>query len=95
MPLIDPELLPFVDEVRAENAATAARMQESMTTFDPKGDLIGQMRALMEVGGVFGQPLVDSAEERTIPGPRATSRSECSCRRQWTRCTSRSTVARS
>jgi acetyl esterase len=69
MPLIDPALLPFVDEVRAENAATAARMQESMTTFDPKGDLVGQMRAMMEVGGVFGQPLVDSAEERTIPGP--------------------------
>jgi acetyl esterase len=69
MPLIDPALLPFVDEVRAENAATAARMQESMTTFDPKGDLVAQMRAMMEVGGVFGQPLVDAAEERTIPGP--------------------------
>jgi acetyl esterase len=68
MPLIDPELLPLVDEVRAENAAMVTRMQESMTTFDPKGDLVAQMRALMEVGGVFGQPLADVAEERTIPG---------------------------
>ena len=69
MPLIDPELLPFVDEVLAENAATAARMQESMSTFDPKGDVVEQMRAMMEVGGVFGQPLVESAQEHTIPGP--------------------------
>jgi acetyl esterase len=69
MPLIDPELLPFVDEVRAENAATAARMQESMRTFDVTGDFTAQMRAMMEPGGVFGQPLSDMAEERTIPGP--------------------------
>jgi acetyl esterase/lipase len=69
MPLIDPELLPYVDEVRAENAATAARMRESMRTFDLTGDLTAQMRALMEPGGVFGQPLSDMAEERTIPGP--------------------------
>ena len=70
MPLIDPELLPFVDEVRAENAATAARMVRSRRrTFDPKGDFIAQLRSMMEPGGVFGQPLVDEAEERTIPGP--------------------------
>src|SRR6476469_8186498 len=69
MALIDPELLPFVEEVRAENAATAARMKASMSTFDVAGDLTAQMRALMEQGGVFGQPLSDAAEERTIPGP--------------------------
>ena len=69
MPLIDPELLPFVDEVRAENAATAARMKESLSTFDVTGDVTGQLRALMEPGGVFGQPLSEMAEERTIHAP--------------------------
>jgi acetyl esterase/lipase len=69
MPLIDAELLPFVDEVRAENAATTARMVESTKTFDPDGDLVTQMRSMMEPGGVFGQELVDDAQERTIPGP--------------------------
>ncbi len=69
MPLIDPELLPFVDEVRAANAETATRMVESSAAFDPKGDFIAQLRSMMEPGGVFGQPLVDAAEERTIPGP--------------------------
>ena len=95
MPLIDPELLPFVDEVRAENAATAARMKESLSTFDPKGDLVAQMRAMMEPGGVFGQPLVDAPRSARFPGPRATSRSASSCRRPWMRSTSPFTAARS
>ena len=69
MPLIDPELLPFVDEVRAENAAMAERAKESFGSFDLQGDVTAQMRAMMEPGGVFGQPLSDMAEERTIPGP--------------------------
>ncbi len=67
--MIDPELLPFVDEVRAENAAMAERAKESFGSFDPQGDVTAQMRAMMEAGGVFGQPLSDMAEERTIPGP--------------------------
>ena len=40
-----------------------------MSSFDPKGDVVAEMRAMMEAGGVFGQSLVDAAEERTIPGP--------------------------
>ena len=68
MPIIDPELLPFVDEVRAANAATTARMMESSSSFDPKRDVVAQLRSMMEPGGVFGQDLCDAAEERTVPG---------------------------
>ena len=50
MPLIDPELLPFVDEVRAENAAMAERAKESFGSFDLQGDVTAQMRAMMEAG---------------------------------------------
>jgi hypothetical protein len=70
MPLVDPDLLPYVDEVRAANAETAACMIESASAFDPKGDFVAQLRSMMEPGGVFGQPLVDEAEERTIPRSR-------------------------
>jgi acetyl esterase/lipase len=69
MPIIDPELLAFVDEVRAANAATTARMVESTTTFDPDGDFVAQLRSMMEPGGVFGQELVAEAQERTVAGP--------------------------
>ena len=69
MPIIDPELLAFVDEVRAANAATTALMLESTKTFDPGGDFVAQLRSMMEPGGVFGQDLVDEAQERTVPGP--------------------------
>ncbi len=95
MPLIDPELLPFVDEVRAANAETTARMVESSAAFDPKGDFIAQLRSMMEAGGVFGQPLVDEAEERTIPGPAGDDSSPASFRPPSMRCTSPSTAARS
>ena len=69
MPLIDPELLPLVDEVRAENAAMVSRAAQAFAAFDPDGDAVAQARALMEEGGVFGQPVVAEAAERTVPGP--------------------------
>ena len=69
MPLIDPELLPLVDEVRAENAAMVSRAAQAFAAFDPDGDAVAQARALMEEGGVFGQPVVAEATERTVPGP--------------------------
>jgi acetyl esterase/lipase len=69
MPIIDPELSPFVEEVRAANAATTARVEESTKGFDASGDLVAQLRSMMEPGGVFGQDLVDDAEERVVPSP--------------------------
>lgn len=69
MPLIDPELLPLVDEVRAANAETTSRMVDAARAFDPNAGFVTQLRSMMEPGGAFGQPLVDEAEERTIPGP--------------------------
>jgi acetyl esterase len=69
MPLIDPELNAFVDEVRAVNGDTAARSREFAEHLDLDGDLLAQVRSMMEPGGVFGQPLVAEATERTIPGP--------------------------
>jgi len=70
MPLIDPELLELVDEVRAENAAMAARAAaEFASGFDPDRDFVAQIRAMMEPGGIFGQDLVPQADERTVVGP--------------------------
>jgi len=70
MQLIDPDLLPLVDEVRAENAAMAARAAEEFaSSFDPDRDLVTQIRSMMEPGGIFGQDLVEAAVERTVPGP--------------------------
>ena len=47
MSLIDPELLPFVDEVRAENAAMAERARASFGNLDLQGDMAAQIRAMM------------------------------------------------
>jgi acetyl esterase/lipase len=70
MQLIDPELLPLVDEVRAENAAMAARAAEEFaSSFDPDADFVTQIRSMMEPGGIFGQDPADAAVERTVPGP--------------------------
>ena len=64
---------------------------------DPDGDLLAQVRSMMEPGGVFGQPLVDDGRRNARSrAPTATrSRSGCSCPTPSTRCTSRSTAARS
>ena len=96
MPLIDPELLPFVDEVRAENAAMAERAKESFGQLRPAG-----RRDRADAGDDGSGWRIRPAARRTwprnarSPGPRATSRSVCSCRRRSTPSTSRSTVARS
>ncbi len=70
MRLVDPDLLPLVDEVRAENAAMAARAAEEFaSSFDPGADFVARIRSMMEPGGIFGQEPVDAAVERTVPGP--------------------------
>lgn len=73
MPLIDPELLPLVDDVRAANAAQAQSIREfrSQITVDANSiDYLHAMRAIMDKpGGPFYQDPVPQAYDRAIPGP--------------------------
>jgi acetyl esterase/lipase len=69
MALIDPALLPFVDEQREHNAVlmvTTAKMSVVDTT-SPAG--LSWLREAMEPGGLFGFPVIEGAEDRFIDGP--------------------------
>src|SRR5947207_6983567 len=67
--LIDPELLPYVDEQRAAYDAMREFLKDAID-FDPNTpEGLAKMRTMMEPGGLWGSPLVEEAIERTIPGP--------------------------
>ena len=67
--LIDPALLPFVDEQRAFNTAVmeATAGMGDVDTRSPEG--LQWIRDAMAPGGLFGFRGLDFPEVRTIPGP--------------------------